>query len=600
MTPNPLIVIFYTLCSHLLGQVAALPVTSKPLASNPDHLAWEAWLRVDSQNPFHSDMTRKITPKSIFIAPNFRNESLPCPPGFKVDHRGQCIRVVSIDPNDLLANRLQSILASTNLQAEDDEVYDYDAYDTSGPFQVNLPLSLDADSKLEQSEEARRPPMGLSTDDDRLEEQPSSIRESQRETTTSFDEGTKFTTDMSLASSEDATENITETTTLESFTTSSAAEVSSTEMLANATEFLVLEENTTQPADLEGFSTPALVTEEEEDLENSTLRANELERDEFLDVSATESTDMEESTTVSDEAITEVFTQSTTTSPTTQTVERMPTTLKPLEEKRVVIITDKFKPSRKESVLIVTPIPNVFISSTEVPLSTQFEGDKELLGLADESETEKKMREMVIQQEQKDAAMEKIDANNRFVYHHLKSPTTVAPQTTIPFSTETTVEPSTTESPASRVNHVRRTTTRPSNRIRFPAEDEDEDSPEEFKADLIRFPGPASHRFVPNMNRLIPESLTRKPATVVPSEPAQRKHAWYPPAWGRNATKQQKPVLMRFWSRMPLIRDSSFTGRRSLGHRENSKSPSDSLYKETPPQDVYRVIGARQKKHTGS
>uniref|UniRef100_A0A1B0D629 Folded gastrulation N-terminal domain-containing protein n=1 Tax=Phlebotomus papatasi TaxID=29031 RepID=A0A1B0D629_PHLPP len=194
MTLNPLIVIFYALCSHLLGEVASLPVTSKPLASNPDHLAWEAWLTVDSRNPLYNDMTRKITPKSIFIAPNFRNESLPCPTGFKVDHRGQCIRVVSIDPNDLLANRLQSILASTNIQMDDDEIYDYDSYDTSGPFQVNLPISLDADSKLEQSQGAKGAPEGLRENTQILNGEPSSIQETLedgQETTTSSDEETK-------------------------------------------------------------------------------------------------------------------------------------------------------------------------------------------------------------------------------------------------------------------------------------------------------------------------------------------------------------------------------------------------------------------------
>uniref|UniRef100_A0A6B2E5Y0 Putative cell wall surface anchor family protein n=1 Tax=Phlebotomus kandelakii TaxID=1109342 RepID=A0A6B2E5Y0_9DIPT len=656
MTLNPLIVIFYALCSHLLGEVASLPVTSKPLASNPDHLAWEAWLTVDSRNPFHNDMTRKITPKSIFIAPNFRNESLPCPTGFKIDHRGQCIRVVSIDPNDLLANRLQSILASTNIQTDDDEIYDYDAYDTSGPFQVNLPLSLDANSKLEQSEESKKSDE-FKEGAQALKGEASNIQETvedQQEAVTTSDEKSEFTTEMSLMSSEDVTEDILGTT-IEDFATMTNQEVTS-EIPTNTTsssldgittstsENTFEEENSTQPITESDQTTEKSVTEEvrevslvqEEENEknidgNSTLKAD-LERNNLvLDVSSmTQSTDSEEPTTMSsDEEVTEMFTETIATSPSPQTFTETNTPSteshkRPIEEKRVVIITDKFKPSRKEFVLIVTPIPNVLISTTDnMEESTQFEGDKELLGISDETEAEKKMREMVIHQEQKDAAMEKIDAHNRFVYHHLKnptttplpmatdrSPTTTPLQTTISSTNAEVKEIAATERPPERkpLNKFGDRTARPQNRIRFPTDDDVEDSPEEFKADLIRFPGPASHRLLPNMNRLIPESLTRKPTTAITQNdssmpaiggPANRKQSWYPPTW-RNTTKQQKPVLLRFWSRMPLIRDSSFTGRRSLGHRENSKSPSDNLYKDIPPQDMYRAIGARQKKHTNS
>lgn len=453
---------------------------------------------------------------------------------------------------------------------------------------------------------------------------------------------------MSLASSEDATEDITETVTTENFTSMPNSEISS-EMPANSTgssleglessttEIAVEEERATQSTtevfteqSTDESSTTPTVTEngreilaQEKDemrnsIRNSTLKID-LERDDLvLDVSSmTQSTDLEETTTdeVTESIATSSSPQTSTSSSTSFTVE---SNRRPIEEKRVVIITDKFKPSRKESVLIVTPIPNILISTTEtVDDTTQFDGEKELLGVLDESDSEKKMREMVIHQEQKDAAMEKIDANNRFVYHHLKNPVTgerrtEAPQEvthsrieTIVVTTAEPVEKVTTASPVQV-----KTTEKLRNRIRFPTNEEEEDPPDEFKGDLIRFPGPASHRFLPNINRLIPESVTRRPptpTTQTDSNPgrgtgaANRKQSsWYPPTWGRNSTKQQKPVLLRFWSRMPLIRDSSFTGRRSLGHRENSKSPSENLYKDIPSQDIYRVIGSRQKKHTNS
>ncbi|XP_055691412.1 uncharacterized protein LOC129794640 [Lutzomyia longipalpis] len=655
MTLNPLIVIFYAFCSHIFREVASLPVTSKPLASNPDHLAWEAWLTVDSRNPFHNDMTRKITPKSIFIAPNFRNESLPCPTGFKVDHRGQCIRVVSIDPNDLLANRLQSILASTNLQMDDDEIYDYDAsYDTSGPFQVNLPLSLDANSKLEENGGMGKAPEGLKENTQILKGESSNIEETvedQQETTTTADDEEKVTTDMFLASSEDGIEDITDVTTIENISTAQLPLVASStnepshevESSTGTNENVTWEEkleNTTNSAiesstDQSTEKPPDAMVEEEmvalrqeEDLTTTTLRSD-VKKDELNVDSTTQSTNFEDITTITNVVGTErvtLWTSAASPLPTVGTPHGWRT-----DEKRVVIITDKFKPSRKETVQIVTPIPNIFISTTDaVEESTQLDDGKELLGVLDETALEKKMREMVINQEEKDAALEKIDANNRFVYHHLKNPpasTEQSPTTTTPPHTTTTEanvvitttvvrEDVTTEVPPSqkvrKTNRPEKITEKPQNRIRFPTDSAEED-PEEFKGDLIRFPGPASHRFLPNMNRLIPESVTRRtpPTTATPpgNDPgrgqagafANRKQSWYPSAWAGNSrnqttTKQQKPVLLRFWSRMPLVRDTSFTGRRSLGHRENSKSPSDNLYRDIPPQDIYRVIEVAERK----
>ncbi|XP_035897989.1 mucin-17 isoform X1 [Anopheles stephensi] len=127
----------------------ALPITSKPLDNNPDHLTWEAaWLSEDSRAPMPlGGKSKKITPKSIFITPflNSYNTSA-CPPDYKVDYNGKCIQVVSINTADILVTKLQSLFSqhgdggSNGGTGEDD--YDYD-YDSTGPFHVNLPLSID-------------------------------------------------------------------------------------------------------------------------------------------------------------------------------------------------------------------------------------------------------------------------------------------------------------------------------------------------------------------------------------------------------------------------------------------------------------------------
>lgn len=80
----------------------SLPVTSKALDNNSDQLIWQsAWYsqRVNEDkkaSPFTGD-SRRITAKSIFITPNFNQNASYCPPGFKIDDIGKCIRLVNIN-----------------------------------------------------------------------------------------------------------------------------------------------------------------------------------------------------------------------------------------------------------------------------------------------------------------------------------------------------------------------------------------------------------------------------------------------------------------------------------------------------------------------
>lgn len=94
----------------------SLPVTSKALDNNSDQLIWQtAWysqhLTEDKkETPFTGD-SRKITAKSIFITPNFSQNTSHCPPGYKIDDNGKCIKVVSINQGNLF---IHSFFWATN------------------------------------------------------------------------------------------------------------------------------------------------------------------------------------------------------------------------------------------------------------------------------------------------------------------------------------------------------------------------------------------------------------------------------------------------------------------------------------------------------
>jgi hypothetical protein len=130
--------------------VFALPITSIPLKSNPEHLTWDG--AYEPKLPSQYVIAKKITPKSIFITPNFNNLSAVfCAQGYKLDASGQCIQIVTINQADLLVSRLQSILSQTT-KSNGDDYYDYEASEEStGPLQFDLfglgvPQSLKADS----------------------------------------------------------------------------------------------------------------------------------------------------------------------------------------------------------------------------------------------------------------------------------------------------------------------------------------------------------------------------------------------------------------------------------------------------------------------
>jgi hypothetical protein len=98
---------------NLFDFTKTLPVTSKALENNSEQLIWQSsWYSQDdvrgeeaNNSPFKQrdgKKAKKITAKSIFIIPSFEQSNAPkCNEGFKLDEKGNCIRIVSINQGRL-------------------------------------------------------------------------------------------------------------------------------------------------------------------------------------------------------------------------------------------------------------------------------------------------------------------------------------------------------------------------------------------------------------------------------------------------------------------------------------------------------------------
>lgn len=157
----------------LLTDVHMYPVESKPLNNNPDtwNFGAESWMLYSPQNLSDTSALAlvssdphvkksKITPKSIFIAPNAFNVQL-CPHGFfRVDDNGKCIKTVKINQDEILAARISELFGvdeNPNRNSDiDSDYYDFDdeskSEKDSGPLQINLPLAID----IEEDEDGKK------------------------------------------------------------------------------------------------------------------------------------------------------------------------------------------------------------------------------------------------------------------------------------------------------------------------------------------------------------------------------------------------------------------------------------------------------------
>lgn len=126
---------------------------SRPLNDRPSELTWQAWLLVDSQNQLQNESDRRITPKSVFIAPKLgqRNDTLPeCADGYRADSMGRCIKFVKVDEDAQLQfflNRLNEKFATHSWEEIEESE---ESAPTAGPLQVNIPLGQTDEDEEEE------------------------------------------------------------------------------------------------------------------------------------------------------------------------------------------------------------------------------------------------------------------------------------------------------------------------------------------------------------------------------------------------------------------------------------------------------------------
>lgn len=78
---------------------------------------WRNWLLNENEEILSQQgppLTRRITPKSVFIAPVFDK----CPPGTRIDSMGKCVKIVRIDKWEILLNKLNAAVAQGSLKNE--------------------------------------------------------------------------------------------------------------------------------------------------------------------------------------------------------------------------------------------------------------------------------------------------------------------------------------------------------------------------------------------------------------------------------------------------------------------------------------------------
>ncbi|XP_034937184.1 uncharacterized protein DDB_G0286591-like isoform X2 [Chelonus insularis] len=122
---------------------------------NPSELAWQAWLLIDNdkrnsngENLDSASLLRRITPKSIFIAPPLQ----ACAEGYQPDAMNRCVKDININQEahiDFLLQRLNAMYANFgNLPPPPPPPPKSDTSSaSSGPFQVHIPLFVDTDHK---------------------------------------------------------------------------------------------------------------------------------------------------------------------------------------------------------------------------------------------------------------------------------------------------------------------------------------------------------------------------------------------------------------------------------------------------------------------
>lgn len=101
----------------------------------------KAWLLMVESGKVDEEQLRKITPKSVFIAPLLSSRSGKCKEGYRHDHLGNCVKVIQIDPNA----QLQALLAKLNAMYAEKKVEEEEEERlpeiSNEPLHFSLPIS---------------------------------------------------------------------------------------------------------------------------------------------------------------------------------------------------------------------------------------------------------------------------------------------------------------------------------------------------------------------------------------------------------------------------------------------------------------------------
>ncbi|KYN35571.1 hypothetical protein ALC56_10129 [Trachymyrmex septentrionalis] len=141
----PILLFLGLICSAELAparlpeEISSAPSSSStPKKKDIDFLGdfWQALLLVDPQSGFQPSLdSRRITPKSVFIAPGV----LPaCAEGYHADKMGRCVKSISINATahkDFLLERLKLMFSGVPTVKSDQKK-------STGPLQLNIPLQL--------------------------------------------------------------------------------------------------------------------------------------------------------------------------------------------------------------------------------------------------------------------------------------------------------------------------------------------------------------------------------------------------------------------------------------------------------------------------
>lgn len=293
---------YFILCSCFVFVIVnSHPITSQPLTNNPDSWALEdSWLIFNPKNVVsqaeplissYDPRAKKVTAKSIFIAPNTNflgsSPAKLCQPGQRVDENGNCIKIVTVNQDELLIHQLQQLLqhkgdAGAKPSIDYGDYYDdvEDAEESQGPFQVNLPLVFDNEANSKNITEDDRKnnenlsnikalvdqegegeegvlttiqPAAVTTTTETMDDEPESTMSTILETLPteiptflSQDDDETETTTVEATTTTTTTEAATETTTLEDTTTETNPVTTTTvDSLETTTLFQKQEQETT-------------------------------------------------------------------------------------------------------------------------------------------------------------------------------------------------------------------------------------------------------------------------------------------------------------------------------------------------------------------